>query len=48
MAVEVKCPECGEFCPHVNLDNHRVRTILERNDIEASASVIVDAFRGRL
>lgn len=49
MAVEVKCPneDCGEFCPHVNLDHPRVRRILERLDIEASANALVDVLRGR-
>lgn len=49
MAVEVMCPneDCGEFCPHVNLDHPRVQKVLDRLDIDANADDIVDAVLGR-
>jgi hypothetical protein len=50
MVVERKChnEECREFCPFVNLDNHRVRDLIEANDIENSAEAFVAAVRSRL
>jgi hypothetical protein len=48
MVVERKCDNdaCGEFSPHVNLDNHRVRDFVESNDIERTAEAVVSAFLG--
>jgi len=48
--VEVTCPECGEFCPHVNMDHPRVRQYAEAAELDeeerpATASALVDALR---
>jgi peptide subunit release factor 1 (eRF1) len=48
MAVEVACPECGEFCPHVDMDHHRVQHIMEALEVDGSAAEVVAAVRGRL
>lgn len=39
----VTCPECEEFVPHVNLDHPRVRRLLEKLDVEASAPALVES-----
>jgi len=50
MTVEVMCPneDCGEFCPHVDLDHPRVSRLVDKTGIERSAARVVDAVRGRL
>ena len=49
MAVEVMCPDedCGEFCPHVDLDHPRVSEIVESAGVERTAAAVIDAIRGR-
>ena len=43
--LEVTCPECGAFCPHVNMDHPEIRQVIERLDVEPSAAALVDAIR---
>lgn len=49
MSVEIKCPneDCGEFCPHVDLDHPKVAALVEKSGIERSAAAVVRAIRGR-